>query len=294
MELLLIPFSYTYMIYAIFVAALVGGSCAFLSSYVMLRGWSLIGNTLGHAVVPGVVLAYLFQFPYSIGAFFAGALSLVSMLFIKITTNLREDSILGIIATFFLAIGLLLKSINPIGIDTEGIIFGNILTISRMDVIQITILSMITLSVLTIKWKDFMLIFFDEVHARNIGLRVYLLHAVFFMLLSFSAITALKAVGAFLVIAMLIVPGASAYMLTDRFGMLIIISVIIGVTTSSIGAYTSFFLDINTGANIIVLQTLIFLTAFLFAPKHGFLRKKILMGTSKNSNSALNRDLVAK
>ncbi len=271
-DLLLEPFTYNYMFKAIWVCALVGGVCAFLSSYLMLKGWSLMGDALAHSIVPGVALAYLLALPYAVGAFFTGILAALSMAIVKQKTKLREDAIIGLVFTTFFAIGLLIVSINPTAVNIQAIILGNILAISDYDIAQVVIISFICLFVLLLKWKDLVAVFFDENHARSIGLPVNALKITFFTLLSAATVAALQTVGACLVIAMVVTPGATAYLLTDRFGRLITISVLLGSLTSALGAYASYFLDANPGGLIVTLQTLIFLAAFFFAPKYGLLK----------------------
>ena len=273
-ELLLEPFGYHYMIKAIWVCALVGGVCAFLSSYLMLKGWSLMGDALAHAIVPGVTLAYLLALPYAVGAFFAGLLAAFSMAVVKQKTALREDAIIGLIFTTFFAIGLLMVSMNPTSVNIQAIILGNVLAISDYDILQVVIISAICLVALCLKWKDLLAVFFDESHACSIGLPVNGLKILFFTLLSAACVAALQTVGACLVIAMVVTPGATAYLLTDKFHRLIAIAVILGSVTSAAGAYTSYFLDANPGGLIVTLQTLIFLGAFTFAPKYGILTRK--------------------
>ena len=274
LSLLLEPFSYTYMTNAIWVSALVGGLCAFLSAYLMLKGWSLMGDALAHSVVPGVALAYLLALPYAIGAFFAGMLATLSMAIVKSTTKLREDAIIGLVFTTFFAVGLLIASVNPTAVDIQTIVLGNILAISGEDTFQVVIISSVCFLVLGLKWKDLAALFFDEVHARSIGLSVNLLKILFFTLLSAAAVAALQTVGAILVIGMLITPGATAYLLTDRFGKLVVLSVVLSAGTSGLGAYASYFLDVSPGGLIVSLQTALFLLAFLFAPKHGLISQK--------------------
>jgi manganese/iron transport system permease protein len=270
-EAALEPFGYGYMVNAMWVSALVGGVCAFLSAYLMLKGWSLIGDALSHAIVPGVAGAYMLGLPFSLGAFLAGGLAAGAMLFLNQRTKLREDAIIGLIFTSFFGLGLFMVSLSPASVNIQTIVLGNILAITPMDTLQLVIISLVTLTILTLKWKDLMVAFFDENHARSIGLRPGLLRAVFFTLLAASTVAALQTVGAFLVIAMVVTPGATAYLLTDRFPRLIVLSVAIGAATSFTGAYASYFLDGATGGIIVVLQTLIFLVAFFLAPKHGYL-----------------------
>ena len=271
---LLEPFTYSYMTNAMWVSALVGGVCAFLSAYLMLKGWSLIGDALSHSVVPGVAGAYILGLPFSLGAFLAGGLAAAAMLFLSERSGLKVDVIIGLIFTSFFGLGLFIVSVNPMSISIQTITMGNILAITPEDTLQLAIIGFVSLAILLAKWKDLMVTFFDENHARTIGLKPGLLKAVFFVLLSASVVAAMQTVGAFLVIAMVVTPGATAYLLCDRFPRLIMLSVAIGAVTSFLGAYVSYFLDGATGGIIVSLQTIIFLIAFLFAPKHGLLAAK--------------------
>ena len=271
MSELLVPFAYDYMVKAMLVSALVGAVCAFLSAYLMLKGWSLMGDALGHAVVPGVAGAYLLQLPYAAGAFIAGLLAALGMAIVKQRTRLREDAIIGLVFTAFFAAGLLMASIYPTAVNIQTIVLGNILGISDEDVWQVVIIAGVSLAILLAKWRDLMVVFFDESHARAIGINAGALRILFFTLLAACTVAALQTVGACLVIAMVVTPGATAYLLTDRFGHLLVLSVAIGAATSFVGAYISYFLDGATGGVIVTLQTLLFLTAFYLAPKHGVL-----------------------
>lgn len=268
---LLSPFGYDYMLKAMWVSALVGAVCAFLSAYLMLKGWSLMGDALGHSIVPGVAAAYIIGAPFAIGAFFAGILAALGMTFVKAHTRLREDAVIGLVFTTLFALGLLMASIWPTSVSIQTIVLGNILAISDEDVVQVVIIAAVSLAVMAFIWKDLMITFFDENHARSIGINTRLLKIVFFTLLSACTVAALQTVGACLVIAMVVTPGATAYLLTDRFGWLIVIAVMLGAITSFVGAYLSYFLDGATGGVIVTLQTLLFLAAFYFAPKHGVL-----------------------
>ncbi|SDI79681.1 metal ABC transporter permease [Alloyangia pacifica] len=266
---LLEPFTYGYMTNAMWVSALVGAVCAFLSSYLMLKGWSLIGDALSHSVVPGVAGAYMLGLPFALGAFLSGGLAAAAMLLLSDRSGLKSDVIIGLIFTSFFGLGLFMASVNPMAVSIQTITMGNILAITPADTLQLAIIGVLSLAVLLAKWKDLMVVFFDEGHARSIGLRPGLLKALFFTLLSACVVAAMQTVGAFLVIAMVVTPGATAYLLCDRFPRLILTSVAIGTATSFAGAYLSYFLDGATGGIIVLLQTAIFLLAFTFAPKHG-------------------------
>lgn len=271
MSALLEPFSYDYMLNAMWVSAMVGGLCAFLSCYLMLKGWSLMGDALSHAIVPGVAGAYMLALPFSLGAFFSGGLAAAAMLFLNQRTRLKEDAIIGLIFSSFFGLGLFMVSLNPTAVNIQSIVLGNILAIAPEDILQLAIIGGVSAMVLIFTWKDLLVTFFDENHARAIGLRPARLKVLFFTLLAVSAVAALQTVGAFLVISLLVAPGATAWLLTDRFPRLLLIAVLIGSVTSFLGAWASYYLDGATGAIIVVAQTLLFLLAFVFAPRHGVL-----------------------
>lgn len=268
------PFHYQYMLNAMWVSALVGGVCAFLSCYLMLKGWSLMGDALSHSIVPGVAGAYMLGLPFALGAFLSGGLAAGSMLFLNQRTRLKEDAIIGLIFSSFFGLGLFMVSLNPTSVNIQTIVLGNILAIAPEDILQLAIIGFTSLLILLVKWKDLMVTFFDENHARSVGLNPTRLKLLFFTLLAASTIAALQTVGAFLVICLVVTPGATAYLLTDRFQRLLLIAVVIGSVTSFFGAWVSYYLDGATGGIIVVAQTLVFLIAFVFAPKHGLLARR--------------------
>ncbi|MGE7991249.1 metal ABC transporter permease [Pseudomonas sp. NPDC089554] len=270
-ELLLEPFAYGYMRNALWVSSLVGGVCAFLSCYLMLKGWSLIGDALSHSIVPGVAGAYMIGLPFSIGAFFAGGLASAAMLLLNQRSKLKEDVIIGLIFTSFFGLGLFMVSLSPTSVNIQTIVLGNILAITPGDTLQLVLIALVSWAVLLLKWRDLMVTFFDEDHARFTGLNPTLLKVTFFTLLSACTVAALQTVGAFLVICLVITPGATAYLLSDRFPRLLMIAVAIGSLTCFVGTYLSYYLDGATGGVIVVLQTALFLIAFVWAPKHGVL-----------------------
>lgn len=274
MELLLEPFSYHYMLNAMWVSAMVGGLCAFLSCYLMLKGWSLIGDALSHSIVPGVAGAYMLGLPFALGAFLSGGLAAGSMLLLNQRTRLKEDAIIGLIFSSFFGLGLFMVSLNPTAVNIQTIVLGNILAIAPADILQLALIGGISIAVLLVKWKDLMVTFFDEQHARAIGLQPERLKILFFILLAVSTVAALQTVGAFLVICLVVTPGATAWLLTDRFPRLLVIAVAIGSLTSFLGAWASYYLDGATGGIIVVAQTLLFLLAFIFAPRHGLLANR--------------------
>lgn len=268
------PFNFEYMRNAILVCSIVGVVCAALSAYLVLKGWSLMGDALAHAIVPGVAISYLLSLPYATGAFFAGFLAAISMWLVKRKTALREDAVIGIVFTTFLCIGLVIASINPTSINLNTIILGNALSISNTEVIQVLIICAITSVFLFLFWRDWFLIFFDISQAKVCSLPIHALQILFFTLLSATIVAALQTVGAALIIAIVITPGATAYLLTNRFSRLLVIAMVIGFTTSWVGAYASYFLNVPPGSLIVTLQTLLFLITFVFAPQYGLLAKR--------------------
>lgn len=270
-ETLLAPFHYEYMVKAIWVSGLIGGVCAFLSCFITLKGWSLMGDALSHAVVPGVSLAWLLGLPFSVGAFIAGILAAAGMGWVRSNSRLREDAVIGIVFTTWFALGLLLLTLYPSHLSLRTIIFGNILAIADPDILQVLVISAVSMLVLGLKWRDLLLFCFDETHARSLGLNTRMLHLLLLSLLAATAVAALQTVGACLVVAMLVTPGATAYLLTDRFGRMLGIATVSGAGCGVAGAYASYFLNGSTGGCIVVLQTLVFLVALVLAPKHGLL-----------------------
>lgn len=274
LQYLLNPLQYEYMQRAIWVSALVGGVCGFLSSFVTLKGWSLMGDALSHAVVPGVVIAYLLGLPFALGAFVAAMLATGAMAFIRAQSRIREDATIGIVFTSFFALGLVLITAFPAGLDLKVILYGNILGIAAGDVVQVVVIAVVVLCLLGLKWKDLMLYCFDANQVRALGLKPMVLHMILLGSLAAVSVAALQAVGAILVLAMLVTPGATAYLLTDRFGKMIWISSGLGIVTSMVGAYASYFLNGATGGCIVSLQALVFLGVFIFAPKHGLIANR--------------------
>jgi manganese/iron transport system permease protein len=268
---LLVPFHYDYMLRAMAISALVGGVAGLLSCYVVLKGWSLMGDALSHAIVPGVVLAWLAGIPFAIGAFASGILAAVTMASLRGRTPLREDTIIGVVFTGFFGLGLFLLSVFPSNVRLRTIIFGNVLGIADADILQMAIIGVIVLVALGIWGRDLMLSLFDPVQLAVAGGSPAMMRLLLLVLLAATAVAGLQAVGAVLVIGMLVTPGATAYLLTDRFGRMAGIAALFGAGTGFLGAYISYFLDGSTGGSIVALQALLFLAALALAPKHGIL-----------------------
>ena len=269
---LLDPLTHDFMRRALMVSALVGGVCGLLSCYMTLKGWALMGDAVSHAVMPGVVVAYALGLPFSLGAFVFGVGSVALIGFVKQKSRIKEDTVIGLVFTGFFALGLVLVSKIKSNIDLMQILFGSPLGISRSDVNQTLIISFIVISILLIFRKDLMLYCFDAKHARSIGINTGMLHYLLLTLLSLSAVVGLQTVGIILVVAMLITPGATAYLLTDRFDQMTLLAVISSSFSSILGVYISYWSDIETGGSIVLVQTFLFLIAFLFAPRYGILK----------------------
>lgn len=265
------PLQHEFMVKAILVSALVGIVCSALSCYMTLKGWALMGDAVSHAVMPGVVIAYVLNIPLAVGAFLFGVGSVMAIGFIKAKTRVKEDTVIGLVFTGFFALGLVLVSKVRSSIDLTHILFGNVLGISDADIMQTLIISVITLVTLAILRKDLILFCFDSTHARSIGLNITFLYYVLLSLLSLTAVAGLQTVGIILVVAMLVTPGATAYLLSDRFDHMMLIAMATGVFSSVMGTYISYHIDGSTGGCIVVLQTVLFLIAMIFAPKYGLL-----------------------
>jgi manganese/iron transport system permease protein len=265
------PFAYEYMRQAMLVSALIGAVCGLLSCFVALKGWSLLGDALSHAVVPGVALAWILGLPFALGAFASGLLAAWVMGFIRRNSRIREDAAIGVVFTAFFGLGLVLLTLWPSNIRLRTIIFGNVLGIAPEDVVQMLIVATGVLLVLALRGRDMMLWAFDATHARAIGLDTRLLQTLLLGCVAAVAVAAMVAVGAVLVIAMLVAPGATAYLLSDRFGRMMGIATAIGAGSAFLGAWISYFLDGSTGGVIVSLQSLVFLVALVAAPRHGLL-----------------------
>jgi manganese transport system permease protein len=268
-----IPLANDFMVKAIAVSALVGVVCSLLSCYLTLKGWALMGDAVSHAVMPGVVIAYILNIPFAVGAFVFGVGSVITIGYIKAQTRIKEDTVIGLVFTGFFAFGLVLVSKTKSTVDLTHILFGNVLGISNQDIIQTVIISVVTLVTIAILRKDLLLFCFDATHAQSIGLNIGMLYYILLSLLSLTAVAGLQTVGIILVVAMLVTPGATAYLLTDKFDHMIPIAMASGVFSSVMGTYISYYIDGATGGCIVVFQTLLFVAAMIFAPKHGIITR---------------------
>ncbi len=267
------PLAHGFMLRALAVSALVGGVCGLLSCYMTLKGWALMGDAVSHAVLPGVVIAYALGLPFSLGAFVFGVGSVALIGFVKQKSRVKEDTVIGLVFTGFFALGLVLVSKIRSNIDLTHILFGNVLGISMADIRQTLLVSAIVLAVLLVLRRDFVLFCFDPTHARSIGINTGLLHYLLLSVLSLAAVAGLQTVGIILVVAMLVTPGATAYLLTDRFDRMTLLAVLSSVLASLLGVYLSYWTDSSTAGCIVLVQTGLFLAAFFAAPRYGILRR---------------------
>ena len=270
------PLSHEFMRKALLMSSLVAAVCGFLSSYLTLKGWALMGDAVSHSVMPGVVVAYALGLPFSLGAFVFGVGSVALIGFVKQKSRIKEDTVIGLVFTGFFALGIVLVSKIKSNIDLHSILFGSPLGISLSDVKQTVFISLLVVILLSVFRKDLILYCFDPRHAKTVGINVLFLHYLLLTCLSLAAVVGLQSVGIVLVVAMLITPGATAYLLTDKFDNMTIISVISAIISSVCGIYLSFWFDLETGGSIVLVQTFIFLFAFLFAPRYGIFKFKKL------------------
>ncbi|MBL9190547.1 MAG: metal ABC transporter permease [Opitutaceae bacterium] len=271
MSRLLEPFQYGFMVDAMIVGVAVGAVCAVLSCYLVLKGWSLMGDAISHAVLPGIVIAYAIGVPLAIGAFGSGLLCAVLTGYIKANSRVKEDTVMGVVFTGLFAFGLVLFTKIKSDLHLDHILFGNILGLAAGDLRDTLIVGGLTLAIVLALRRDLLLFCFDPGQARTIGLRTQLLYYLLLSLLAVTIVVSLKAVGIILVIAMLVTPGCIGYLLTDRFNTMLLIAVVSATGSSFVGVYVSFFLNASTGACIVLLQAALFLAALLWAPKHGLL-----------------------
>ncbi len=265
------PLSYPFMQRALVVSLLVAAVCAVLSCYLVLKGWSLMGDAISHAVLPGIVIAYVLGLPLAIGAFAAGLSCALLTGYLKENSRVKEDTVMGIVFSGMFGFGLVLFVKVETDQHLNHILFGNVLGVTLGDLVQTALIAGGTLLIVLMKRRDLLLYCFDPNQARAIGLPVRTLHYGLLILLALTIVSALKAVGIILVIAMLVAPGATALLLTDRFERMLPIAVAVAMGSAALGTIMSFHIDAATGACIVLVQAAAFLLAFLFAPKHGLL-----------------------
>jgi len=270
LEWITVPLSYPFMQRALIVSVMVGAVCAVLSCYLVLRGWSLMGDAISHAVLPGIVIAFVVGLPLALGAFAAGLSCALLTGYLKENSRVKEDTVMGIVFSGMFGFGLVIFSKIETELHLNHILFGNVLGVTAQDLIETAIIAGGTLLIVLVKRRDLLLYCFDPNHARVVGLPVRVLHYGLLILLSLTIVASLKAVGIILVIAMLVAPGAIAYLLTDSFERMLVIASAVAIGSSALGTIVSFHIDGATGACIVLIQFAVFVLAFLFAPKRGF------------------------
>ena len=274
-DILLGPLGYDFMVRALLTTTIAAVVCAVLSCWLVLIGWSLMGDAVSHAVLPGVVLAFLVGAPFALGAVIFGFLAVGLIGAIRHTSRVKEDAAIGIMFTTLFALGLVLISVTPSQTDLNHIVFGNLLGVSAAELVQVAVLGAVTLGVLLHKRRDFTLYAFDPTHAHAIGLNPRLLGALLLGLLALTAVVALQVVGVILVVAMLIIPGATAHLLTDRFERMLLIAPALSVLSGVTGLYLSYYLDTASGGMIVVTQGVVFALVYLFSPTQGLIGSRL-------------------
>ncbi|MBA5802648.1 metal ABC transporter permease [Rhizobium changzhiense] len=266
-ETLLSPFQFGFMVNALVISVLVAIPMALLSCFLVLKGWSLMGDAISHAVFPGVVIAYIIGIPFAVGAFVAGMFCAIATGFLKDNSRIKQDTVMGIVFSGMFGLGLVLYVKIQSDVHLDHILFGDMLGVSWSDIGQSAVIAAITAVILGVKWKDFLLHAFDPAQARAVGLRINLLHYGLLALISLTIVGALQAVGIILSIAMLIAPGAIAFLLTRKFSTMLLLSVAIAVIGSFVGVYLSFFIDSAPAPTIVLVLAIGFVLAFIHATR---------------------------
>lgn len=268
-EMITEPLQFGFMQNALAVAVVAAAVCGLLSCWLVLMGWSLMGEAVAHSILPGIVLAYMFGAPMAVGAFIFGVLAVALIGGISTSSAVKHDTAIGIVFTSLFALGLVLISRTQSPTHLQHILFGNVLGTSRSDLYQVLALGLLTAAILLIKRRDFTLLAFDRTFAHTLGLSATALSALLLMLLALTAVTALQTLGIILVVAMLVIPGATALMLTRTFGAMLIMASASAVLSAAVGVYASYWFDLATGGSIVLAQSFQFTCAYLFAPQKG-------------------------
>jgi manganese transport system permease protein len=265
------PLQFEFMTRALLVTIVAAVTCALLSCWLVQVGWSLMGDAVSHAVLPGVAVSYLFGWPFAVGAFIFGAGAVALIGGVRATTKIKSDAAIGVVFTSLFALGLVIISTTPSQTDLMHILFGNVLGVSDADIWQVVLIGVAVIAVLVVKRRDFTLFAFDPAHAGAIGISTRWLSALMLGLLALTVVVALQAVGIVLVVAMLITPGATAYLLTKRFDRMLWLAVLVTAVASVAGVYGSYYLDVSTGGAVVLAQAVAFLLAYLFGSRGGVL-----------------------
>lgn len=265
------PFAYGFMVNATLVTLAAAVVCGVLSCWLVLMGWALMGDAVSHAVLPGVALSFIFGVPFAIGALVFAMLAVFLIGGLRDSSRLKSDAATGVVFTALFALGIVIISRTPSQVDLTHILFGNVLGTGPAELAQVLILGAITLAILLIKRKDLVLLAFDRVHAHALGLNASALHALLLGLLALTVVASLQAMGTILVVAMLIIPGATAVLLTRSFSKMLLISVFLGLASTIVGVFASYYFDLATGASVVLAQAVFFAIAYLFSPTGGII-----------------------
>lgn len=263
-EALLFPFQFPFMQNAFLICLIVAVPTALLSCFLVLKGWALMGDAVSHAVLPGIVLAFVFGFPMLLGAFLAGMVCALLTGYLAQNSRVKEDTVMGVVFSGMFAIGIVLYVALGANAHLDHILFGNMLGVGRDDLITSALIALVVSSAIAFKWKDLLLHTFDPVQARASGLPVNWLHYGLLAALSLTIVATLTAAGLILAIGLLITPGAIAFLLVREFSKMLVVACVLNVTTMLFGTYASFYLDSAPAPTITLIQTVMFLLAFGF------------------------------
>lgn len=261
------PFQFEFMRLALVIAVLVAVPAALLSAFLVLKGWSLMGDAISHAILPGVVLSYIAGLPLALGAFAAGMTCALATGYLKENSRIKQDTVMGVVFSGMFGLGLVLFTKVESDVHLDHILFGDMLGVGWSDIAQSAAIAAVVTALILIKWRDLLLHAFDPVQAKAVGLPVRLLHYGFLAVLSLAIVGALKAVGIILAIAMLIAPGAIAFLLTRRFATMLAVAVAVAVGCAFVGVYASFFIDSAPAPTIVLMMTLVFIAAFVVSSR---------------------------
>ncbi|MFV8834838.1 metal ABC transporter permease [Aquisalimonas sp.] len=267
------PFQYAFMQRALLTAIVVGATCGLLSCFIVLKRWSLLGDAISHAVLPGVAIAYLVGWPFFIGAFITGALTSLGIGAIERHTRLKADAAMGVMFTAAFAIGVVIISQIASSTHLMHILFGNVLGVQPAALLLTIIAGLIAVAAVALFYKELLLYTFDPVQTRALGFHSGRIHYGLILLLTLTIVASLETVGIILVVAMLATPGATAHLLTDRLPVMLAIAIGVGVFSAIIGLYLAYYFNLASGGSIVVVASTLFLLALVFSPRHGLLRR---------------------
>lgn len=267
------PFQYAFMQRALLTAIVVGATCGMLSCFIVLKRWSLLGDAISHAVLPGVAIAYLVGWPFFVGAFITGALTSLGIGAIERHTRLKADAAMGVMFTAAFAIGVVIISQIASSTHLMHILFGNVLGVQPAALLLTIIAGVIAVAAVVLFYKELLLYTFDPVQTRALGFHSGRIHYGLILLLTLTIVASLETVGIILVVAMLATPGATAHLLTDRLPVMLAIAIGVGVLSAIIGLYLAYYFNLASGGSIVVVASTLFLLALVFSPRHGLLRR---------------------